>query len=85
MEVLRLAWTYLLEHQGKGTSYWAYLEGYADMAFQRALMTQPKESAVTQKLLEVWKCIIYTVHLTLCDILPINVNDRLEFVNVVRQ
>lgn len=79
MEVLRLAWNYLLEHQGKGTSYWAYLEGYADMAFQRVLMTQPKESTVTQKLLEVWKCIYYPVHLILKAILPINVNNQLEF------
>lgn len=81
MEVLRLAWNYLWEHQGKGTSYWAYLEGYADMAFQRVLMTQPKESAVTQKLLEVWKCISYTVYmyLILKAILPINVNDQLDF------
>ena len=53
VQVLGITWTYLLERQGKGTSFWIYLEGYTDMAFQRALMTQPQDSPVTQKLMEV--------------------------------
>ncbi|XP_062617723.1 probable methyltransferase TARBP1, partial [Saccostrea cucullata] len=53
VEVLRITWAYLKERQGKGTSYWQYLEAYTEMAFQRALTTQSKDSPVTHQLLQI--------------------------------
>ncbi|XP_061172743.1 probable methyltransferase TARBP1 [Saccostrea echinata] len=53
VEVLKVSWAYLKEHQGKGTSYWHYLEAYTEMAFQKPLTTQSRDSPVTHKLLQI--------------------------------